>query len=258
MPHGPERSESNSNPLEGVLNHLLARERGVHAGQVRDRLDSMPAVNRRMLVLAALGHDAGFDARAALARRALDLGRRPAALDIACEQPVQAAGACSNLSIPLASIPCGPERLRGEPAEVVGALMQRLRRHEAAADLLLVRIPPACRMALMRAAFLSGGLVVPLEDSHDVLHEALRLSREATENFMDLPVWPHSRDAGTLERYQSMMREFLSTDPLPFAVDNEALDDLNPPPEEGFLAALLTTDSSKPPPRLLQLTSLHL
>jgi hypothetical protein len=258
MPHGPERGEPGSSPLEGVLDHLLARERGIRAGQVRTRIERTPSAGRRMLVLAALGHDAGSEARAALARQAVELGRRPAALDIACEQPPQADRARGNLAIPLASIPCGPERLRGEPAEVVGALMQRLRRHEVAADLLIIRIPPACRMALMRAAFLSGGLVVPLENSHEVLHEALRLSREVTENFMDLPVWPHSRDAGTLERYQSMMREFLTTEALPLEVDNETLEDLNPPPEEGFLEAMLTIDSSTPPPRLLQLASLHL
>jgi hypothetical protein len=258
MPNGPEHGEPGGNPLEGVLDHLLARERGIRAGQARTRIERTPATGRRMLVLAALGHDAGLEARAALARQALDLGRRPAALDVACEQPAEADRGHGSLAIPLASIPCGPERLRGEPAEVVGALMQRLRRHEAAADLLIIRIPPSCRMALMRAAFLSGGLVVPLENSPEVLHEALRLSREVTENFMDLPVWPHSRDAGSLERYQSMMREFLTTEALPLDVDNDALDDLNPPPEEGFLAAMLAADSAKPPPRLLQLTSLHL
>jgi hypothetical protein len=258
MPNGPERGEPGSNPLEGVLDHLLARERGIRAGQARTRIERRPAFGRRMLVLAALGHDAGFEARATLARQALALGRRPAALDVACEQPPPADRARSDLAIPLASIPCGPERLRREPAEVVGALKQRLRRHEAAADLLIVRIPPSCRMALMRAAFLSGGLVVPLDHSHEVLHEALRLSREVTENFMELPVWPYSRDAGTLERYQSMMREFLTTEARPLEVDNDTLDDLNPSPEEGFLTAMLSTDSAKPPPRLLQLTSLHL
>ena len=111
MPNGPERSEPGGNPLEGVLDHLLARERGVRAGQAGTRVETAPAAGRRMLVLAALGHDAGAGARAALARRAIDLGRRPAALDVACGQPPAAARATGGPAIPLASIPCGPERL---------------------------------------------------------------------------------------------------------------------------------------------------
>jgi hypothetical protein len=238
-----------SHPIEGVLDHLLARERGSSSVKA-------PASSRRMLVLAALGPGQGYNARRTLARQALRLGRRPAAIDIACDKPPAESASPAGHSIPLASIPCGLERLRGEPAEVVGALLQRLRKHEAAADLLIVRIPPVHRMALMRAAFLAGGLVLPLEDSHALLHGALRLSREVTENFMDLPVWPHTRDAGTLERYQAMMRDFLETEPRPFDANAETLDGLNAPPEEGFLAAILAADSSKPPPQLLQLASL--
>jgi hypothetical protein len=236
-------------PIEGVLDQLIARERGTRPAKA-------PTHSRRMLVLAALGPGEGAEARATIARQALQFGRRPAAIDIACEaSPLDAHGAAGH-AIPLASIPCGPERLRGEPAEVVGALLQRLRRHEAAADLLIVRIPPVHRMALMRAAFLAGGLIVPLEDSHEVLHEALRLSREAAENFMELPVWPQARDAGTLDRYQAMTKDFLQRETKPFNANAEALENLNSAPEEGFLAAMLAAGSSKPPTRLLQLTSL--
>jgi hypothetical protein len=211
-----------------------------------------------MLVIAALGPGEGADARASLAREALRTGRRPAALDIGCAETGTPMQSSDGLSIPLASVPCGPDRLKGEPAEVIAALMQRLRRHEAAADLLLVRIPPEYRMTLMRGAFLAGGLVLPLEDSNGGLHEALRLSREAAENFMGLPVWPHSGEAATLERYQSMTQEFLELEAAPFDASSEALDKLNRPPEEGFLAAMLAAESSKPPQRLLQLSSLKL
>jgi hypothetical protein len=257
MPCGPEHPEPGNHPLEGVLDHLLARERGALSGR-QPQQQPRTAHSRRMLVIAALGPGEGFEARASLARRALEIGRRPAALDIGCVKAGEEGESPGGPSIPLASIPCGPDRLRGEPAEVVGALMQRLRRHESAADLLLVRIPPAYRMTLMRAAFIAGGLVLPLGDSNRGLHEALRLSREAAENFIGLPVWPHAGEPSTLERYQAMVQEFLEREARPFNADSETLEKLNQPPDEGFVAAMLSSESSKPPPRLLQLSALKL
>jgi hypothetical protein len=214
-----------------------------------------------MVTIAAIGPAEGGEARTALARWAMRRDLRPAAVDVACaetELPTPAAAP----RCPLASIPCGPERLKEETPEVVAALLARLRKLESEADLVILRIPPRHRMALMRAAFIAGGLVIPLEDSYALLHEALRLSREVTENFLDLPIWPYATNGAVLERYQATMQEFLGSEPRPIDLEKwesaAPLKRLSAPPQEGFLAALLTSDLPAPSPRLLRIGSLQL
>jgi hypothetical protein len=219
-----------------------------------------------MIVVAALGSDAGDVARRSIARWALSLGRHPAALDIGCGEDPSHPSAAVDLSpvdaphIPLVELPSAPERLKDEPAEVLAAVLDRLRRHESAADLLVVRISPRCRMALMRAAFLGGGLVVPVEDSYDVLYEAFQLSRETLENFIDLQVWPLPRDESALRRYQAMMREVLDTETghleEPGDPGAALLEGLAAPPEEGFLVSLIDPETPNPPAQLLRIGSL--
>ncbi len=214
-----------------------------------------------MVTLAAIGPGEGCVAQRALARWAVRQGMDPAAVDIVCAEQEEAS-ALAVSRCPLASLPYGPERLKEEMPEVVAALLARLRKLEAEADLLIVRIPPSHRMTLMRAAFIAGGLVIPLEDSYDLLHEALRLSKEVMENFLDLPIWPYAADGAVLERYQAMVREFLGLEPRPFSLvegeSADALEQLSAAPQQGFLTALLTCDLADPPPELLRIGSLRL
>jgi hypothetical protein len=221
-----------------------------------------------MLVIAALGSDAGDDVRRSITRWALRSGRHPAALDIGCADELPEPAAPGDVApvegprIPLANLPSAPERLREEPAEVLAAALEQLRRLECSADLMIVRIAPRFRMALMRAAFLAGGLVVPVQDSYEVLYEAFQISREVLESFLDLTVWPAAADRASLQRYQAMMREVLDTECRPLADEgvesSVLLDSLIAPPEEGFLASLIDPDRLNPPPQLLQLGSLHI
>jgi len=271
-------SLANGHPLSGVLDRLLARERGA-ADPLRRTLRKRPSVAtpaeerpvpepaaRRMLVIAGLGADEGDEARRALARWALQQGRRPAALDIGCTAAATRAGAEARLpewsSIPLLSVPSAPQRLRDEPAEVLAALLERLRRHESSADLLLVRVSPRFRMALMRAAFLAGGLIVPVTNSYDTLYEAFQLARQALESFLDLALWPHSSDPAAVSRFRAMVRDVLAKEITPLEDDEAgtrgALGRLAAPPEAGFLVSLIDPDTPSPPVELLQVGSLTL
>jgi len=271
-------SAAHAHPLSGVLDRLLARERGaVAAPPQRPLRERPPAVvateiprapdpaSRRMLVIAGLGPDQGDEARRALARWALREGRRPAALDIGCAAVpcvARGPGAPEPASIPLLSLPSAPERLRNEPAEVLASLLERMRRHESSSDLLVVRIAPCYRMALMRAAFLAGGLVVPVTNSYDLLYEAFQLARQALEAFLDLALWPHSPDEAAVARFRAMVREVLAEEirPLEESADGAAaaLARLSAPPEPGFLVSLVDPDTPGPPAELLQVGSLAL
>lgn len=273
--HGPP--EPTANPLAGVLDRLLARERGEQAAtpprtaQRPGRRDVAAAATpsaRRMLVVAGIGADDGRAALRSAGQWAARLGLRPAVVELgwetapAGEDPEQSSASRTGARIPVARIPCGPERLQEEPPEVVAALMERLRRHEAASDLLLVRTRGRFRMALMRAAFLAGGMVVPLDASDETLDDAFRVSREALESFLDLKVWPFAGDAKSLERYLDMMRDFLKARPVRFDPDGldlgTVLRTLPEPPEEGFLTALLAPGSPAPPSELIQIDSMPL
>jgi hypothetical protein len=221
-----------------------------------------------MLVVAALGGDAGAEASRSVVRWALDSGLNPAVLDIGNPEGLASLGTPaeqappSGQRVPLANLPAAPESLKDQPAEILAALLERLRRYEASAGLLVLRIAPAYRMALMRAAFLAGGLVVPVEESPDSLREALRLSRELLESFLDVSVWPYASDPDVLQRYQALMLEFLGaeTDGLELATSNadDTLGGLSGPPHEGFLVSLIDPDTPSPPARLFQIGSMRL
>jgi hypothetical protein len=261
-------------PLSGVLDRLLARERGavvvppqrsprerpITVAATESRVTGEPAL-RRMLVIAGLGQDEGDEARRELARWALGLGRRPAALDIGCanwagprrkEDP----GLPEGPRIPLLSLPSAPERWKDEPPEVRASLLERLRRHETAADLLLVRVSPRCHMTLMRAALLAGGMVVPVSNCYELLYQAFQLARQAQESFLDLALWPHSSDPVAVTRFQAMVREVLAEQIEPLEGDSEegagALHRLADPPEAGFLVSLVDPDTPEPPTELLR------
>jgi hypothetical protein len=223
---------------------------------------------RRMVVVAALGADEGDWARRSIARWWLSHGRRAALVDIGCETAPADPAACPDPvaaerpRVPLVRLPAAPERLRDQPAELLAALLDRLRRHECSTDLIVTRIAPRFRMALMRAAFLAGGLVVPIENRYDVLYEAFRISREALESFLDLSLWPLPRDETSLRRFQAMMRDVLDVDAAPLNERDEPaaglIDRLAAPPEEGFLVSLVDPDTPAPPAQLLQIGSLTL
>jgi len=289
-----------AHPLAGALDRLLARERGDDRGPgavqpnesdaaqaevIGDPVVASTAAGvsrpeaaapaRRMLVIAALGEDGGDAALRTVARWALAIGRRPAALDLVRGGRASNGGgtgtaggvpsegrAGATAVLPWAGLPGGPERLRVEPPEVVAELIERLRQHEIASDLLLVLMPPGARLLLMRAALLSGGIVLPLDDSADALEEACRLSREVLENFVDLDLWPFADDPVALQRYLEAMQEFPGARPCPLEIEmgrgRAIIDRLHGAPAEGFLAALLAPDDAPPPPHLLQTGFLRL
>jgi hypothetical protein len=266
----PERGR---NPLAGVLERLLARERGEAPGDPHERPPVEvpapgPSRDRRLLVIAGLGVDAGGAALRSAGLWATRLGRHPAVFELGRSERRQSEGGESirelprGPRVPVARVPCGPERLKEEPPEVVLAVMERLRRHESASDLLLVRIPASHRMTLMRAAFLAGGLVLPLDDSDETLDAAFRISREALESFLELSIWPFATTPATLDRYLAMTLDFLKVRPTPFdpaRLDlGNALETLSPAPEEGFLTALLAPGSPALPAELIQIDSMPL
>jgi hypothetical protein len=216
-----------------------------------------------MLVLAALGADGGRGAVRSIASWAIDQGRRPGVLDLCCEDFSEAdtpptKGACT---VPRASIPEGVEKFRAEPPEARAAVMEQLRRYESASDLLIVRIPPRHRIALMQAAFLTGGLVLPIDGSDEALCEAQILSRQVSECFDGVAVWPFLCAREELDRFRAMARDFQALDVQPLDVEDPAavaiLGLLSPPPEEGFLAALLALPGS-PAAELVRLDDLRL
>jgi hypothetical protein len=273
---GEGPSEPGGNPLAGVLERLLARERGEPAPPRREAATTARGEGvaptgssaGRMLVIAGLGTDGGDAALRSAGLWATQLGRRPAVVELSWSAPVEPGAReevrepASGTRVPVARIPCGPERLKEEAPEVVAAVVERMRRHESASDLLLVRTPGRYRMTLMRAAFLAGGMIVPLDDSEATLDEAFRISREALESFLELSIWPFAAAPAALDRYLGMMLDFLKVRPTPFdpaRLDfGAALETLSPPPEEGFLTALLAPGSPAPPAELIQIDSMRL
>ena len=129
-----------SNPLAGVLDRLLDRERG-RPGE-RSAADSgatpRPEVavppgddlpeKRRMLAIAAPGTGLGDSALQSAAQWATLLGRRPAVTDLCCGQTrprisdLDPGAPSEGGRIPRARVPCELDRLRREPAGVVLAL----------------------------------------------------------------------------------------------------------------------------------------
>jgi len=110
----------------------------------------------------------------------------------------------------------------------------------------IVGIPAHERLALMRAAFLSRAVVVPVGESDAALDEALEITREVLQSFLEVEVWPFSTCAGALDRYLRMSREHDAARVLPFDPGHRdlaaAFDGLRAPPPEGFLVGLLAPE----------------
>jgi hypothetical protein len=271
-----EAAGPTGNPLAGVLDRLLGRERGVAAAapapgrKAKDLArasepEREPASRpRRMLAVAELGTPLGGAALRAAAQWAALLGRRPAATELSCgpaPQPSTEPSAAES-EIAVVRVPCKLGRLQREPAEVLLALLDRLRRHELASDLCLVRIPLDQRRALLRAAFLGGALVVPVEEAERPFRQALELSRELVEGFHEVAIWPYARSPRILERFLAVASQELRSRATPFDPGRldigEALGGLREPPREGFLVGLLAPEPAELPPELLQADSIRL
>jgi hypothetical protein len=221
-----------------------------------------------MLTVAGLGADRGEAALRAAGQWALVLGRRPTFADLggvgeeSPERPGDEPLPDGEGRVGRASLPCNPERIRGLPVEIALAFFARLRRHETSSDLLIVRIPVRERLALMRAAFLSGSVVVPSEATDEGHREAVQVSREILESFHEISVWPHASDPRSLERFLAAVGEPSGARVVPFGPDHldlaACLDRLRDPPDEGFLVGLLAPEPATLPPELLRMDSVVL
>jgi hypothetical protein len=221
-----------------------------------------------MLAVAGLGADRGTAAVRSAAQWAVVLGRHPSITDLACDDPEVAAlggegrtQAAEN-RVPLARFPCGPDRIRHEPADVALALLLKLRRHESASDFVIVRVPARDRLSLMRAAFLSGALVVPFDESDAEVDEALEITREVLRNFLEVSVWPYSSSPRCMERYLDTARGHDHARVAPFDPGQRdlaaAFERLRDSPREGFLVGLLAPEPATLSAGLLRIDSVVL
>ena len=218
-----------------------------------------------MIVVAGTGADGGGAALRSAAQWALLLGRRVAIADCCAgaggaESPPRTADAEPGLR--RARLSCPPDRLAAMRADVVAAVLDRLRRHERSSDLLLFRVPLRERVALMRAVFLGRGLVLPLDDSESGLRDAVDLALDVVRSFSDVALWPYSDSARVLARFGDEQRAIDGERVVPFdpgRLDLErALDGLPGPPDEGFVAATLLPAPADVPAELLRFDSLEL
>lgn len=271
MTRRPGAGDAADNPLAGVLGRLLSRERGAgaqataRAGASDLRVAATGRASPRVVVVAGVGEGGGSSALRWAAQWAVVLGRRPAVVDLfggegrGSGEAEDGSTSCGE-SVPRARVPCDPDALKQQPTAAILDLLDRLRRHEAASDVLLVRIPATHRCWLMRAALLSGAVVVPVDDSDVGLHEAVDISREAIDNLPDVRLWPFSGSPEALDRYIAMLGEDVRDAPVPFdpgRLDLAAeLPSLRIPPESGFVAALLVPGSDVLSPGILQLDSM--
>ncbi len=266
MSDGPDEREADldSHPLSGVLDRLIRRERGVPAVEPKASAGPSPAPEpsrRRVVVVAGLGHDRGAAAVVHLARSGVGRDLRVAVVDLAAE-PIPASGENPVASVPIASLPHGIEGLRLEPAETVRAVLERLRRLEAGCDLLVVRIPASAGHVLARAAFLAGGVVLPIGQGDKALHEALWLSRNLLDSLPGIALVPYSADEAALGRYAEILRAFDEAgSSSPEADDLEGLDAIAPlagGTGEGFLASLVGESLSGEPQTVLEVGRLSI
>lgn len=280
MTREPESAENHGNPLAGVLDRLLQRERGhpvaPPSGAEKSRTpaeygrpaEAAVSRARRMLTVAALGVGQGDVALQSAGQWATVLGKLPSITDF-CSREHRVSDCSGDEQTPIgdgrvsrASLPCAPERIRGLPVEVALAVFEELRRHESASDLLIVRIPVRERRTLMRATLLSGAVVVPLEESEADFHEAVEISREILRSFLEISIWPFSSSPRRMERYLATIHEQCSTRIVPFDPGHldlaTALDDLPDPPKEGFLSGLLAPRPTSLPAELLRIDSVTL
>jgi hypothetical protein len=223
----------------------------------------VPAVSRRVVVVAGIGPDSGSWAFRSVCRWLHGTGRGVAALDFesagahegrAAEPSV---GDAPGVVVAVARMPGGPEGVRGASPAIQAAVLERLRRHEDAAGALVVRVPSRHRMTLMRAAFLAGGLIVPVDPAESAIADAFAVSREARESFLDLVLHPCGEDREAVARYLEIMRQFVGAEPRPldFAIEDPSLflGRLAAPPPEGFATALLVPGTPAPPAGVLEL-----
>lgn len=257
--------ERSGHPLDSVLDRLMTRERsaGRKEAEPSGRVEVRSAVEpsaRRMLVIAGTSSGMAADSIRAVVNWALSNSRLPAVLDL----EVGAEGGKPEVSaepdragVPLAVVPCGLERLQAERPEIVAPVLERLRRHEVESDLLVVHIPVRYRMVLVRAAFLAGGLVVPLDGTEAGLSRAYGLTREIQQSFHEIRIWPLPVDRAALEKFSSMTRDFLGIEAVPLGERSEKpaglLEGLPGPPEEGFLTAVLGCGENRPSGHLLRI-----
>lgn len=211
-----------------------------------------------MLVVAGLGDDQGLEAFRLVARWAVLHGRRPVGADLGDSNgSLRGEDAGASTCVPVAIFPGGHRALRGEEPGVVDSVLASLRRLETGSDLVIVRIPVADRVSILRAAGLCGGVVVPVDDTERGLRDALLLSREVAETFDGVRLWPLARGAGGLVRYRAVARVFLGREPRAFdAQDPSSFSGLPAPPPEGFLAALLSPEPVAAGPEVFRLAFL--
>jgi hypothetical protein len=220
-----------------------------------------------MVAVAGLGADATAAAVRSAAQWATVLGRHPSITDLSCVEPEDPAreeprSPIGGGRVARARVPCGLERIRREPAEVSVALLGRLRRHERASDLVIVSIPARERLALMRAAFLAGAIVMPVDGSGADLDEALDVTREVLRNFLEVSVWPFATCARNMERFLKAAGEHDRARILPFDPGHRdlgaAFDGLRDAPREGFLVGLLAPEPATLSEELLRIDSVPL
>jgi len=276
----PRSVENHENPLAGVLDRLLQRERGHPVApptsaeksraptEIARPAESTESPARRMLTVAALGVDQGDAALRSAGQWATVLGRLPSITDF-CRRERNLPDRSGDERTPTgdgrvsrASLPCAPERIRGLPVEVALAVFEKLCRHESASELLIVRIPGRDRRTLMRATLLSGAVVVPVEESEVDFQEAVEIAREILRSFLDISIWPFSSNPRSMKRYLATIHQHCSTRIVPFDPGHldlaAALDDLREPPHEGFLAGLLAPQPTSLPADILQIDSVTL
>ena len=237
-----------SDPLAGVLDKLLARER---IGPPTPRATPVPTAvpepgSRRMVVVAGPGGEASGTALRRLAAAARRRGIRPAVVDLAPgAEETPATGAAA---VPLAALPGGVPRFRAGAATARAAALARLAEFEGSSDLLLVRVAPGDAPTLAAAVFLSGGLVVPVASEDDLLFEAFRVARSLADCLVGVRIVPLGEPEAVV-RFTLMARDFLGLDLGPGTGEEAALSaTLSPPPREGFLPSLLAPDDTPAAP----------
>jgi hypothetical protein len=257
-------------PLAGVLGRLMARERGA-TEPAAPRAPVATAVprpadpgTRRLLVVAGVGDDDGTAALRSAAQWALLVGRRPSIVDLVeRDRPAAASGAdpqaatAGSDGVARAHIARDPESWRHEPAGLVIAALERLKRLESGSDLVLARVPGAERKTLVRAALLSGAIVLPVGESDAVPGQTLRLHREIATHLPGVKIWIYSDRPRALEHYLSLSSELGGVrssrfDPAELDLA-QALDGLEGPPDEGFISAVLAPAQPALPEEMLRL-----
>ena len=92
--------------------------------------------------------------------------------------------------------------------------------------------------------------------------EALEITREIVQSFLEVSVWPFSRSSRSVDRFLGEARDRSTTRIVPFDPGHldlaAAIDGLRDSPEEGFLVGLLAPEPASLPAELLKLDSVRL